>query len=544
LGLHAIARRQPACFCASDTRADLAPNMSLEGVRVAYYTMAWPQRNASAGSVRVFSILRSLQHAGAAVTMLCPGKPSNHSKELGECGVDPVRNATNALADEASHALNGIRPHAVIFNGLAAEEHFGWQVRQWAQHQDLPCPPMVLDTQDLHGVRLMREAMCLDAAPLEPASVALDCSHDSVSEDTGALGLQAAMGARPDASHPTVLRELLALSRCDAAWVVSAMEIEMLQKQALCASVPEAAGMSSQLLVQALQTLPVDCLPFEFAENSTDIADESPFVPPPSVLPSQSSLLPFSERSGFVFVGNMQHGPNRDALLWMGQIWPRIRAQLPGATMRVYGPCMRKVDKEALHRPECGMLVLGQAPNLSCMTKARVLLAPLRYGAGIKGKIAEAWARGTPVVTTPIGSEGMWQDWSSLSSLGEARSLAGPPLEGDAKVWMQSHSLVPARIPTWPKWGGAALCQNGDELAAAAVALHQNEELWRAASAVGRSMTEALYGFSPFQRTLIQSIRALTDARRGVSLGTLHLSKSAAERREAVTIATAIHDLR
>jgi hypothetical protein len=93
------------------------------------------------------------------------------------------------------------------------------------------------------------------------------------------------------------------------------------------------------------------------------------------------------------------------------EIWPRIRARLPrshrdSAIMRVYGAYPNK-RVQALHNPSEGFHICGHAKSLDVLARARVLLAPLRYGAGIKGKIVDAWRYGLPVVTTEIGAEGI-----------------------------------------------------------------------------------------------------------------------------------------
>ena len=65
-----------------------------------------------------------------------------------------------------------------------------------------------------------------------------------------------------------------------------------------------------------------------------------------------------------------------------------------------------------------GIFLKGHAPSLDILRSYRVLLAPLRFGAGLKGKIVDAWAHGLPVCTTPIGAEGMFAPdhtgWLSL----------------------------------------------------------------------------------------------------------------------------------
>ncbi|MDR3606543.1 MAG: glycosyltransferase family 4 protein [Oligoflexia bacterium] len=128
-------------------------------------------------------------------------------------------------------------------------------------------------------------------------------------------------------------------------------------------------------------------------------------------LPSATELPAFQERTGFATIGNFRHPPNADGNRWLKkEIWPRIRAALPGAEMHIYGAYPSRADMD-LSDPSQGFFVEGPAKDaLEALKKHRVLLAPLRFGAGIKGKIADAWRAGMPVTTTPIGAEGMSQD--------------------------------------------------------------------------------------------------------------------------------------
>jgi glycosyltransferase involved in cell wall biosynthesis len=99
-------------------------------------------------------------------------------------------------------------------------------------------------------------------------------------------------------------------------------------------------------------------------------------------------------------------------------IWPLIRRKLPGAKMEVYGAyTSQKVEQ--LHKPAEGFFICGRAENsLEVIGKARVLLAPLRFGAGIKGKLTDAMLAGTPSVTSSIGAEGMcgFMEWNGIVS--------------------------------------------------------------------------------------------------------------------------------
>jgi len=114
----------------------------------------------------------------------------------------------------------------------------------------------------------------------------------------------------------------------------------------------------------------------------------------------------FSDREGIIFLGAFNHMPNVDAVLWFVQeILPRVRARLPGVTFKVVGSYP---TPEILALQNEGLLVTGYVPDLRpFFEKARVCVAPLRYGAGVKGKIVNSMVSSVPVVTTSIGNEGM-----------------------------------------------------------------------------------------------------------------------------------------
>jgi GT2 family glycosyltransferase/SAM-dependent methyltransferase len=121
-----------------------------------------------------------------------------------------------------------------------------------------------------------------------------------------------------------------------------------------------------------------------------------------------SVIRPFAGREGFSFIGYGGHPPNVDSIEYIvATIWPGIRRRLPQAQLNVYG---YKLPPKvlALDNPAAGVFVRGFVEDhRAAIAASRVMLAPLRYGAGIKGKICEAFAVGTPVVTTPMGAEGI-----------------------------------------------------------------------------------------------------------------------------------------
>ena len=115
----------------------------------------------------------------------------------------------------------------------------------------------------------------------------------------------------------------------------------------------------------------------------------------------------FAAREGIVFVGGFRHPPNVDAVRWFVEaVFPRVRARLPGVVFHCIGSHPPE-DVQAL-ATHAGVVVHGHVPDIGpWMSGARVAVAPLRYGAGVKGKVNLSMAHGQPVVATPCAVEGM-----------------------------------------------------------------------------------------------------------------------------------------
>lgn len=118
----------------------------------------------------------------------------------------------------------------------------------------------------------------------------------------------------------------------------------------------------------------------------------------------------FSLREGLLFVGGFAHPPNADAVLWFArEVFPKIRRQLPDVKFYVVGS---KVTEEikALEQPGSGIVIKGfvsEEELARLYATCKVVVVPLRYGAGVKGKVVEAIYNGAPIVTTPTGAEGI-----------------------------------------------------------------------------------------------------------------------------------------
>jgi O-antigen biosynthesis protein len=120
-----------------------------------------------------------------------------------------------------------------------------------------------------------------------------------------------------------------------------------------------------------------------------------------------SSEVPWRARAGVVFLGNYAHAPNVDAAQWLcNEVMPIVWKRLPHARVTLAGADPTR-EVRALQRANVAVTgFVDDAPAL--LAKHRVFAAPIRFGAGVKGKIVYALAHGIPVVTTQIGAEGIF----------------------------------------------------------------------------------------------------------------------------------------
>jgi glycosyltransferase involved in cell wall biosynthesis len=173
-------------------------------------------------------------------------------------------------------------------------------------------------------------------------------------------------------------REIASIYRCDLSLIISESEIKILKNQ---------FKVDDSLLLY---------LPFMLKSISGEVINKLP---------------KFEDRNHFITVGNFLHEPNYNAVLYLKEtIWPLIRKQLPKSELHIYGAYVsQKVNQ--LHNDKQGFLIKGFAEDINeVMQKAKVCLAPIRFGAGLKGKLVDAMQNGTPSVTTSIGAEGMFAD--------------------------------------------------------------------------------------------------------------------------------------
>jgi glycosyltransferase involved in cell wall biosynthesis len=148
---------------------------------------------------------------------------------------------------------------------------------------------------------------------------------------------------------------------------------------------------------------------------------------------------PFTQRQDLLFIGNLAHRPNEDAVVFfMREVYPLVRERLPGVRLDIVGDnpsaAIRAFNSEAV-------AVRGYVPDVEPLLRdARVFVAPLRFGAGIKGKVGEAMAHGIPVVTTSIGAEGFGLTHGLDVMIGDdpaAFAAATAELYSSAELWQR-----------------------------------------------------------------------------------------------------------
>jgi len=145
------------------------------------------------------------------------------------------------------------------------------------------------------------------------------------------------------------------------------------------------------------------------------------FPPSPCLAPQASD---FEGKNSILFVGGFGHPPNIDAIRWfLADVWPTITARLPEALLEIVGS---NPPDDLLHLSTLGIRFHGFVPDKELThlySRARIAIAPLRQGGGIKGKILEALQRDVPVITTAIGAEGI-PNASTAMTIAEPKNFA------------------------------------------------------------------------------------------------------------------------
>ena len=144
---------------------------------------------------------------------------------------------------------------------------------------------------------------------------------------------------------------------------------------------------------------------FEAGVLTRDLPKNRVHVVPWSLHP-RPTAVPFAQRKGFAFIGSYGHPPNLDAAWWLIQeVLPLVRAQDPAITCLLVGSDMPDGLRNAVGP---GIEALGQVPDIAAIfDRVRLTVAPLTFGAGVKGKVLDSMAAGVPCVCSPVAAEGL-----------------------------------------------------------------------------------------------------------------------------------------
>jgi len=414
--------------------------MNQPATKVLVIGYVWPEPRSSAAGGHMMQILQSFLDQGWDITFSSPATIGEHKADLPAQGIrECAIELNNSSFDDFIRTL---APDIVLFDRFMMEEQFGWRVEKC-------CPDAlrVLETSDLQSLRDARQQRLKEYLKRKPEA------DDFSPVFCEVLDEEFQWMAESDLAK----RELAAIYRCDISLMISDVEIQLLTDHF---KIPAALLHWCPLMVGA----------------------------------PNAAFAPFEDRAHFLSIGNFRHAPNWDAVLWMkNSVWPLIRQQLPGAQLHVYG-AYTPPKATALHNPAQGFHVMNWAEDaLQVMTAARICLAPLRFGAGIKGKLVDAMLCGTPNVTTPIGAEGMGDD------------------------------------QPWP----GAIERSASALAAAAVALYQDQDGWAQAQENGRRLLARRYAQEVHGPALVERLEQcrsqLAEHRRNNFTGSMlrhHLHKS------------------
>jgi glycosyltransferase involved in cell wall biosynthesis len=214
----------------------------------------------------------------------------------------------------------------------------------WRVQQECPHALRLLDTEDLHCLRSARQQS-------DKKKQALDLFSD------------------------TAKREIASILRCDLSLIISEAEMDILKTQ---------FKIDPSLIYY---------LPFLEKEIKAKTIE---------------NWILFEDRKDFIFIGNFLHEPNWNTVqVLKTKIWPTLRKKLPEARLNIYGAYPSQKVLQLDNKGE-KFLIKGRALDArETIAKHRILLAPIQFGAGVKGKFIDAMQVGTPSVTTSIGAEAM-----------------------------------------------------------------------------------------------------------------------------------------
>jgi len=279
----------------------------------------------------------------------------------------------------------------------------------WRIAENCPEAIRILDTEDLHFLRNARQVAYKNNEKVTLKHLASDLAK----------------------------REIASIYRCDLTLIISKYEMKLLKK---------------------------------IFKIHKSLLHYVPFLRHKITMETLRSYPSFQNRNHFISIGNFKHEPNWNSVQYLKTvIWPLIHEKLPESELHVYGAyATEKVQQ--LHNKKEGFLIKGWAENTEVVfTNARVCLAPLQFGAGLKGKLIDSMKFGTPSVTTSIGAEAM-------------------------------HDKLP--------WNGF-IEDDPIKFASKSVELYTNEKFWENAKQNGVEIINSCFSKEKYERKLLNIITVL-----------------------------------
>ena len=346
----------------------------------------FPEPASSAAGSRMMQLIDLFKAQGFQITFASPASDSEFAVDIEKLAIKKV----SIILNDASfdHFVTELNPDIVLFDRFMMEEQFGWRVSE-----NCPNAIRILDTEDLHCLRLARQNAWKLNVPFKNEMLFNDVAK----------------------------REIASILRCDLSLIISEFEMDILQN-------------IFQISPAILHYLPL------FIE--VELLNKRQYLPT------------FNERKHFIFIGNFLHEPNWNAVLYLKEsIWTKIKEKLPETELHIYGSYSSQKVLNLRNQLQ-GFIIKNRAEEVyEAMKTAKVCLAPLRFGAGIKGKLLDAMIGGTPNGTTSIGAESM-------------------------------HGKLP--------WSGF-ISDDIDDFVASAVELYTNEISWKQAQINGFEICEKRY---------------------------------------------------
>lgn len=329
----------------------------------------FPEPNSTAAGSRMIQLMDLFLTQNYQITFLSTATISESSFDLSSKNIQ----FQNILINDSSfdELIKNLNPDFVVFDRFTTEEQFGWRVSE-----QVPNAVKILDTEDLHFLRNVREKAFRQNKVLENS----------------------------DLINDVFKRELASILRCDLSLIISEFEMNLLIEK------------------------------FKMDENILFYLPLFGEVKKPETS--------FSERKNFISIGNFLHEPNWQTVLQLKKLWKDIKKQLPEAEIHIYGAyASEKVFQ--LHNEKEGFIIKGRAESVETVfNTAKVLLAPIPFGAGIKGKLLESMQFGLPNLTSTVGAEAMHGnfDWNGFITDDENEFIKKAVLlYQDENLWRKSQ---------------------------------------------------------------------------------------------------------